>query len=356
MSAHRLRQRPLPADRRPGGSGRGSRPAVRRRRLRGDQGAGRPAAATWSAISTGCSARWRPWRSPMPMSRAALAGDPARGAAAQRAGAMPLVYVQVDRGVAPRNHLFPKNVRPVADRHRPPRAPAQAARNLPRGVGVITLPDQRWKRCDIKSVSLLGQRAGAAGGRGGRMPGSMALRSRRLRDRGLELERLHRRPGDGRLITHPLGPADPGRGHPLGGAGTGAGRRHRGGGAAVHAGRGHRGARGVPDQHLLAGAAGDAIDGRPVANGDARLDHAARLLERYRDASDCGARDTGIVHLWLHIVRDARERSLAAVLRVVIAHRYGLVTVLGVHDLRRQWYTCVWHLGPDRCDGMPTCV
>ena len=31
------------------------------------------------------------------------------------------VYLQVDRGVAPRNHLFPKHVRPIADRHRPPR-------------------------------------------------------------------------------------------------------------------------------------------------------------------------------------------------------------------------------------------
>ena len=64
------------------------------------------------------------------------------------------VYVQVDRGVAPRNHLFPKQRAAVADRHRPPRRFPEPA-ELAEGVGVVTLPDQRWKRCDIKSVSLL---------------------------------------------------------------------------------------------------------------------------------------------------------------------------------------------------------
>jgi D-alanine transaminase len=69
-------------------------------------------------------------------------------------GADRSVYLQVTRGVAPRDHVFPSEfsatvfamVNPIQ-----PAAPAVAER----GVGVITLPDQRWDRCDIKSVALL---------------------------------------------------------------------------------------------------------------------------------------------------------------------------------------------------------
>ena len=49
---------------------------------------------------------------------------------------------------------FPADVRPtliVTVR----RAHLPKPRELAEGVGVVTLPDQRWKRCDIKSVSLL---------------------------------------------------------------------------------------------------------------------------------------------------------------------------------------------------------
>lgn len=64
------------------------------------------------------------------------------------------VYIQVSRGTAPRNHAFPKAAKPnlvIAVR----RAvfPTEAERM--RGVGVITQPDQRWARADIKSIALL---------------------------------------------------------------------------------------------------------------------------------------------------------------------------------------------------------
>lgn len=65
-----------------------------------------------------------------------------------------LVYLQVDRGVAPRNHLFPVDPKPtliVTVR----RASFPKPLELAQGVGVATLPDQRWKRCDVKSVNLL---------------------------------------------------------------------------------------------------------------------------------------------------------------------------------------------------------
>ncbi len=65
-----------------------------------------------------------------------------------------IVYLQVNRGVAPRNHAFPRDARPsmvvTARRGRPASSPA-----LVEGVRVITIPDIRWRRRDIKSVSLL---------------------------------------------------------------------------------------------------------------------------------------------------------------------------------------------------------
>lgn len=67
-----------------------------------------------------------------------------------------LVYMQVTRGVSPRDFKFPKRVRPAIV------MTARAANFTPRpavedGVKVITTPDIRWKRRDIKSVALLPQ-------------------------------------------------------------------------------------------------------------------------------------------------------------------------------------------------------
>jgi D-alanine transaminase len=65
-----------------------------------------------------------------------------------------IVYLQITRGVAPRDHAFPKAARPVltvTSRSRRSADPRVAAA----GVAVITLPDLRWRCCDIKSVALL---------------------------------------------------------------------------------------------------------------------------------------------------------------------------------------------------------
>ncbi len=67
-----------------------------------------------------------------------------------------LVYIQVTRGVAPRNHPFPvDDIEPAlimtARRFDLDQSDAQAAK----GVAVITTPDIRWGRVDIKSISLL---------------------------------------------------------------------------------------------------------------------------------------------------------------------------------------------------------
>jgi D-alanine transaminase len=65
-----------------------------------------------------------------------------------------MVYLQITRGVAPRDHAYPKGIRPalvVTAKRLAPQRPEL----VERGVSVITLPDIRWQRCDIKSVSLL---------------------------------------------------------------------------------------------------------------------------------------------------------------------------------------------------------
>lgn len=64
-----------------------------------------------------------------------------------------LVYLQISRGVAKRHRGFPTHSEPTL---------VMTARAMPdtravceRGVRVVTLPDNRWGRCDIKSVALL---------------------------------------------------------------------------------------------------------------------------------------------------------------------------------------------------------
>ena len=64
------------------------------------------------------------------------------------------VYLQLTRGVAPRDHAFPVLVKPTAVmtvREMRPLDPVLRAS----GVAVMTMDDWRWGRCDIKSVNLL---------------------------------------------------------------------------------------------------------------------------------------------------------------------------------------------------------
>lgn len=66
------------------------------------------------------------------------------------------VYLQVTRGVAPRDHAFPAaDVAPalVITARSLPLAPRDA--RAVKGVGVVTVPDNRWERVDIKTIGLL---------------------------------------------------------------------------------------------------------------------------------------------------------------------------------------------------------
>lgn len=65
-----------------------------------------------------------------------------------------LVYLQITRGCAPRLHAFPDNVKPTLV------LTVRKARPVPKelyesGASAIVAPDERWLRCDIKSICLL---------------------------------------------------------------------------------------------------------------------------------------------------------------------------------------------------------
>jgi D-alanine transaminase len=91
----------------------------------------------------------------MPMTPAALSVVMRETVARNKVG-HGIVYLQITRGVARRDHAFPS----------PDTAPslvvtarnldqAQIAANAAAGIAVITVPENRWARVDIKSVSLL---------------------------------------------------------------------------------------------------------------------------------------------------------------------------------------------------------
>lgn len=111
-------------------------------------------------------------------------------------------YVQVTRGAAPRRHAFPES-------GTPPTVYASAAplvvdpARWERGVDVICVPDERWARCDVKSIALLpnvlaNQRAREAG-----VEEAVLVRE------GVVTEGSHTNVAavfGGRLVTHPEGP------------------------------------------------------------------------------------------------------------------------------------------------------
>ena len=64
------------------------------------------------------------------------------------------LYIQVTRGVAPRDHAFPKGVAPTVFMLAQPLVTATPAQKAA-GVCAVTAVDNRWLRCNIKAISLL---------------------------------------------------------------------------------------------------------------------------------------------------------------------------------------------------------
>jgi D-alanine transaminase len=66
-----------------------------------------------------------------------------------------VIYLQVTRGVAPRDHVMPEGVTPTIFMMTNPMKPATPEQRH-HGVACVTARDFRWERGDIKSISLLG--------------------------------------------------------------------------------------------------------------------------------------------------------------------------------------------------------
>jgi D-alanine transaminase len=91
----------------------------------------------------------------MPMTRAAL-GVVLREVVARNRIGYGIVYLQITRGVARRDHGFPSP--PVEPSLVVTARPLNLARNealAAKGIAVVSVPDNRWGRVDIKTVGLL---------------------------------------------------------------------------------------------------------------------------------------------------------------------------------------------------------
>jgi D-alanine transaminase len=112
------------------------------------------------------------------------------------------LYLQVTRGVAPRDPLFPAGVQPtVFAMANPLRAPARE--HVEQGVAAITAGDDRWLHCDLKTTALvanvlLRQRAAQAGA-----IEAILFRDGRLTEGSTSSVFVVR---DGRLMTPPPSP------------------------------------------------------------------------------------------------------------------------------------------------------
>jgi D-alanine transaminase len=116
-----------------------------------------------------------------------------------------IVYVQVTRGVAKRDFPFPAaGIRPslvVTARSNDPERLEQMAAE---GIAVVTVPDIRWQRVDIKSVALLPNVLAkqAAREQGAREAWLVDAQGRVTEGASSNAWIISR---DGKLITHPLG-------------------------------------------------------------------------------------------------------------------------------------------------------
>ncbi|MEG1453508.1 D-amino-acid transaminase [Brevundimonas sp.] len=66
-----------------------------------------------------------------------------------------IVYIQITRGTAPRDHAFPKGVAPSVIVTSKPIDLSKGEALAAKGATAVSHPDTRWGRCDIKTVGLL---------------------------------------------------------------------------------------------------------------------------------------------------------------------------------------------------------
>lgn len=139
-----------------------------------------------------------------PMSRAALALV-LRETVRRNRVREGIVYVQVTRGVAPRDFPFPPNgTQPSLVVTSRSTDPARLEMTAAEGIAVVTVPDIRWSRVDIKSVALLPNVLAkqAARDQGAREAWLIDVEGRVTEGASSNAWIINR---DGVIITHPLG-------------------------------------------------------------------------------------------------------------------------------------------------------
>ncbi len=113
-----------------------------------------------------------------------------------------LLYIQVSRGAAKRDHGFPAGIAPTLVLTARRFDFAQRLPQLEKGVSAISLPDQRWARCDLKTTGLLPavlakQEAKAAGAFE-----ALFVKEGEVTEGGST--NMYMVDGDGRIVTHPV--------------------------------------------------------------------------------------------------------------------------------------------------------
>lgn len=89
----------------------------------------------------------------LPMSRSAMEEGLAKLVAKSGVGEG-MIYLQATRGVAPRNHIFPETPTGTVVAYCRPLPPVPKPGEGD-GAKLLAVPDERWKRCWIKSIALL---------------------------------------------------------------------------------------------------------------------------------------------------------------------------------------------------------
>ena len=188
--------------------------------------------------------------------------------------------MQVTRGVAPpRPCLSAGRHAAGAGRDREEHSASKGRATAAEGVGVITLPDNRWERVDIKSVGLLPNAHRQAEGEGGRRLRGLVRRPRRLRHRrrvhhGLDRDEGRRRSSPARTAPTSC-PALPASRRPRSPGAKGC--RSRSGNSRSRRRRPR--ARPSSPRRARSSCRSSAIDGETVANG-----HPGSIATRLRAA------------------------------------------------------------------------
>ena len=113
-----------------------------------------------------------------------------------------MVYLQLTRGCAPRNHVIPAESAPTLLFYARPLPPALAP-GLGEGMKLLSVPDERWKRCWIKAIALLPNTLAKS------LAVSRGYDEAVFVDDGMVNECSASNLFaviDGRLVTHPVGP------------------------------------------------------------------------------------------------------------------------------------------------------